>query len=115
DAPFDIHPGIGNDDCYASCPLHGSATGSFTMLYTYYLTGHAYFPTGVGFSAGTSSGDTNLPGTMDFSYRIALSTTPIDASVFAPPVSAVPEPATWLMLLVPLAGLVALRSDRRKG
>src|SRR5205823_3554817 len=96
-------------------PLHGSATGSFTMLQTYYLIGAAYYPTSVGFTASSNSGDSNLPGTMNFSYKFALSTTPIDAGVFAPAASAVPEPAPWVMLLVSVACFAVGRVKRRAG
>ncbi|MSV27933.1 MAG: hypothetical protein EXQ52_04200 [Bryobacterales bacterium] len=50
-----------------------------------------------------------FPGTMEFCLQIAFSTTPIDASVFDASTSGVPEPATWLMLLPPLAVFIGWR------
>ena len=109
-SPSDIHPGF----YVAMHPLvplfHGSATGSFTPG-----NNHSYllpdFPSNPQFQAGTASFDTNNPGLMDFSYRIAFSTTPIEVSVFHP----VPVPASWLMLTAPLAWIIAWRTRATAG
>ncbi|MSV29549.1 MAG: hypothetical protein EXQ52_12525 [Bryobacterales bacterium] len=102
DAPSDIHPSFDAHGVHPVVPLsHGTATGSFT-LGGYYSVGAQGFPTIPAFNAGTYSFDSNSPGLMDFSYRIAFSTTPIDADVFAS--AAVPEPGTIFLLGPCLAG-----------
>lgn len=55
----------------------------------------------------------NGPSSIDFTYSIAFSTTPIDASVFSPPVAEIPEPETYAMLLAGL-GLLGFAARRRK-
>ena len=100
--PPDIHPEFNS----GTRPLSGSQTGDFTVA-EYNSFGIPGFPTSLDFSAATFSLDSNQPGQMGFSYQLAFSTTPIDASVFAP--SAVPEPGTWALALVGMAALVGQR------
>ena len=52
----------------------------------------------------------NLPGHLDFSYRIAFSTTPIDSSVFLPPAVSVPEHSTLALMLIGLAGALVRKN-----
>lgn len=100
-SPADIHPSFSvNGGPFQ--PLSGAETGSFTVA-GYNAVGIPGYPTRPAFNASTFSLDTNLPGRMDYSYRIAFATTPIDSSVFA----AVPEPATWALVLVGLAATLA--------
>lgn len=98
----DIHPQFNS----GARPLSGSQTGNFTVA-GYNSFGIPGFPTVLDFSAATQSLDSNLAGRVGFSYQIAFSTTPIDASVFAP--SAVPEPGTWALALLGVAALVGHR------
>ncbi len=107
DSPGDIHPGF---DQYRSqpWPLSGSETGSFRNSVVW-----PGYSNRVAVQAATYSGDTNLPGHLDFSYRIAFSTTPIDTRVFLPPAVPVPVPATWGLMLAGLAGAVVVRRNAR--
>lgn len=114
-APADLHPSFDATGAHLLVPpFHGSSTGSFELAPRFFQTGSALFTTAVIFNAATLAQDSNRPGNVDFSYRIALSTTPIDASVFDPTPSAVPEPGTCLLLAGPIAGLIA-RRWRRSG
>ncbi|MSV27932.1 MAG: hypothetical protein EXQ52_04195 [Bryobacterales bacterium] len=108
-SPSDIHPSF-YVAMHSPVPLfHGTATGSFTPGNNHSF-GLPDFPSNPQFGAGTQSFDSNSPGLMDFSYQIAFSTTPIETSVF----NSAPEPATWLMLAAPLAGIIAWRASRRR-
>jgi hypothetical protein len=111
DAPPDIHPDLSAGGTHAiASVLHGSATGSFKLERAFFETGNPWFGLNVFFGASTFAQDTNQPGTMDFSYRIAFSTTPIDASVFDPPAATdVPEPGSLLLMGGPVAGFIARR------
>ena len=112
-SPSDIHPSFFVAMHSLVPAFHGTATGSFTPGINHSF-GLPDFPSNPQFAASTHSFDSNSPGLMDFSYQIAFSTTPIDASVFSASTSGVPEPATWLMLLPPLAGIIAWRASRRR-
>ena len=101
----DIHPQFNS----GARPLSGSQTGNFTVA-GYNSFGIPGFPTVLDFSAATHSLDSNLAGRVGFSYQIAFSTTPIDASVFAPS-AAVPEPGTRALALL---GMAALAGQRRR-
>ena len=92
----DIHPQFNS----GARPLRGSQTGSFTEGRERSF-GSPGVPTVLDFGAATHSFDRNLAGRVGFSYQIAFSTTPIDASVFAP--SVVPEPGTWALALLGMA------------
>lgn len=109
-SPADIHPFF-EAQFLVSPPLGGTATGSFTLgeLASYGITG---FPTTPSFAAGTHSLDRNAPGRMEFSYEIAFSTTPIDASVFV--TNSVPDAGSSLALLVPVCGLMAVVARRQR-
>lgn len=103
DSPADIGPSFSLNGG-PSRPLSGSETGSFTLA-AYRGAGIPGYLSGPDFSAGTRSGDNNLPGQMIFSFQLAFATTPIDSSVFAP----VPEPASWALMMIGVAGTLAAR------
>ena len=105
EGPDDIRPSF-SPDGGPNRPLNGSETGSFTLS-AYRSVGIPGYLTRPDFNGSTYSGDSNLPGHLDFSFKIAFSTTPIDASVFAP--SAVPEPGTWALALLGMAALAGHR------
>ncbi len=110
--PSDIHP-IFLNAIHAGAPLSGTSVGNFTLaeLFSFGLSG---FPVGLTFSGQTFSLDINQPGTVNFSYRIAFSTTPIDARVFDPdpPPGRVPEPSTILLIAAGLIGFRFMRYRR---
>lgn len=108
DSPEDIHPSF-NLHHGRIRPLSGSETGSFTLA-AYRGVGIPGYLTRPDFNGSTYSGDTNLPGHLDFSFQIAFSTTPIDPSVFLPRAVPVPEPATWALMLIGLAGALARKN-----
>lgn len=110
DSPADIHPEfiLGNGGLG---PLSGSETGSFTLA-DYRRIGIPGYLTRPDFRGSTHALDRNrnLPGHLDFSYQIAFSTTPIDASVFLPPAVSVPEPSTLALMLIGLAGALVRKN-----
>lgn len=98
-------------------PITGLAPGLFGANNLFYLTG-PFFVDGNGLGFTTASGvSANLFVTNDTSYRVntqgaGLLTGLVTASA-SPVASAVPEPATWAMMLLGFAGIgVSFRRRR---
>jgi hypothetical protein len=109
-SPSDIHPHVNIQ--FLNPDLSGQAVGSSTLgsLASFGLSG---FPMQLSFSAATFAQDSNQPGLMNFTYQIAFSTTQIDASVFDPPVTPVPEPSTLLLAACGAASALGYRRRTR--
>jgi hypothetical protein len=111
-APDAIHPTFDVASVHPTTPLAaGSAVGTFRQQ-DFTSVGIPGFPSRPSFGAATFSLDSNAPASMTYSYRIAFSTTPIGVGVFDPPVSAVPEPSSFLLFAAGLALLALLRVRR---
>lgn len=110
-APVEIHPGFQVSGVHPVTPLsHGSATGSFTQQ-QWGAMGIPGFPSQPNFEAATWALQTNESASMRYTYRLAISLTPIGADVFDPPTGQVPEPATFALAGLSL-GLLALLGRR---
>jgi hypothetical protein len=96
---------------YSEDALSGSYSGSFTP---WSFAGSDYIGFGVHANANNLAhvNAGNGPSSVTFSYSIAFSLTPIDASVFSP-AAPIPEPSTYAMLAVGLPVLFALRARRK--
>lgn len=108
-APVEIHPGFQVSGVHPVIPQsHGSATGSFTQQ-QWGAVGVPGFPSRPSFEAATWALETNGAASMRYSYRLAISLTPIGADVFDPPAGQVPEPATFTLAGLSLGLLAFLR------